>query len=97
MVETIGTIGALIICGSAIPQVVKTFRTKRAGDLSMTYLLVLMTGMILLQIYSLYIRDIVYIFGNTLSMATTGSLILLSLKYKRKQRLQEVTNHDRKD
>ena len=66
--EFLGIIGSLIICGSIIPQVIKTYRTKSARDLSITYLTTLMIGIILLTIYSIYISDPVFIFGNVLSL-----------------------------
>ena len=82
MFETIGALGTIIICWSGIPQVVKTCRTKRAGDLSIAYLLSLMAGLCLLQVYCLYVRDPVFIFGNTLSLATTGLLIACWFRYR---------------
>ena len=82
-VEMIGTIGALTICISAVPQVIKTYITKSSGDLSILYLSILMLGMILLQIYSISIHDFVFIFGNTLSMIMTGLLIVMWFKYQK--------------
>lgn len=79
--EFLGMTGSLIICGSVIPQVMKTYRTKSARDLSSTYLMTLMTGIILLTVYSVYIRDLVFIFGNTLSMLSVGILMLLRRRY----------------
>jgi len=79
--EFLGMTGSLIICGSVIPQVMKTYRTKSARDLSNTYLMTLMTGIILLTVYSIYIRDMVFIFGNTLSMLSVGILMLLRRRY----------------
>jgi len=79
--EFLGMTGSLIICGSVIPQVMKTYRTKSARDLSNTYLMTLMTGIILLTVYSVYIRDMVFIFGNTLSMLSVGILMLLRRRY----------------
>jgi MtN3 and saliva related transmembrane protein len=82
-VEMIGTIGALLICVSSIPQVIKTYITKSSGDLSILYLSILMLGMILLQIYSISVKDFVFIFGNTLSMIMTGLLIVMWFKYQK--------------
>ena len=90
--EIIGTTGALIICASAIPQVVKTYRLKRSRDLSIVYLSVLMLGMGLLQSYSVYVRDFVFIFGNTLSMFSTGLLIVLWFRY-RERRTEDLISH----
>jgi len=80
--ETLGTTGSMVVCASAIPQIIKTYRTKSSGDLSTLYLGILMFGMALLQLYSLYVRDFVFIFGNTLSVSSTGILIVLCFKYK---------------
>ena len=83
--EILGTAGSLVICASAIPQVLKTYRVKRSRDLSIVYLAVLMFGMSLLQAYSVYVKDFVFIFGNTLSMLSTGLLITLWFKYRKQQ------------
>ena len=82
--EFLGIAGSLIICGSIIPQLIRTYRTKSARDLSITYLMTLMTGIILLTVYSIYIRDMVFIFGNTLSMLSVGILMLLWRRYERR-------------
>jgi lipid-A-disaccharide synthase-like uncharacterized protein len=44
-----------------------------------------MLGMGLLQSYSVYVRDFVFIFGNTLSMLSTGLLIVLWFRYRGQQ------------
>jgi hypothetical protein len=41
-----------------------------------------MLGIGLLQSYSLYVRDLVFILGNTLSMLSTGLLIVLWFRYR---------------
>jgi len=79
--EFIGIVGSLIICASIIPQVIKTYRTKSAHDLSITYLITLMTGIIMVTIYSICIQDPVFIFGNVLSVLSIGILIVLWKRY----------------
>ena len=80
--EILGTAGSLILCASAIPQIVKTYRTKSSGDLSIVYLATLIFGLMLLMVYSLYVRDFVFIFGNTLALSSTGVMILFWFKYR---------------
>lgn len=82
MFGLIGTVGSLILCISALPQIMKTYRTKKADDISISYLMTLMSGMTLTTIYSLYVGDLVFIFGNSLSVLSTGVLIFLCLQYK---------------
>ena len=80
--EILGTAGSLILCASVIPQIVKTYRTKSSGDLSFMYLATLMLGLMLLMVYSIYVRDFVFIFGNTLALSSTGVMILFWFKYR---------------
>jgi len=81
--KILGTAGSLILCASAIPQIVKTYKTKSSGDLSILYLITLMFGLALLMVYSIYIRDLVFIFGNTLALSSTGVMIFLWFKYRK--------------
>jgi len=80
--EMLGTAGSLILCASAIPQIVKTYQTRSSGDLSIIYLVTLMFGLVLLMVYSLYVKDFVFIFGNTLAISSTGVMIFFWFKYR---------------
>jgi lipid-A-disaccharide synthase-like uncharacterized protein len=54
---------------------------KCADNLSGSYLLILITGMLLILSYALYRKDTVFIFGNSISLILTGILIVLRYKY----------------
>jgi MtN3 and saliva related transmembrane protein len=73
--QILGTTGSLIMCASSIPQIIKTYRTKSADSLSGSYLAILIMGMLLILSYALYRKDIVFIFGNLLSLLLTGVLV----------------------
>lgn len=92
MFEMMGAIGSLVICISSLPQIVKTYRTKKANDLSISYLIILMFGMTLMMIYSLHIGDPIFIFGNSLSVLSTGVLIFLCFWYRSQFMAQVVEN-----
>jgi MtN3 and saliva related transmembrane protein len=92
MFEIMGTTGSLIICISALPQIMKTYRTKKADDISLPYLFLLMSGMTLTMIYSLHTGDPVFIFGNSLSILSGGVLIILCLRYRSESRAQVIEN-----
>ena len=80
--EILGTAGSLILCASAIPQIVKTYRTKSSGDLSIMYLATLMLGLMLLMVYYIYVKDFVFIFGNTLALSSTAVMIFFWFKFR---------------
>jgi MtN3 and saliva related transmembrane protein len=81
--ELIGMMGSLILCASTIPQIIKTYQTKRSNDLSILYLTTLLLGMVFMVIFSLHVGDPVFIFGNSLSVISVGILIFFSLRYRR--------------
>jgi len=81
--EMIGMAGSLILCFSAIPQLIRTYRTKRVGDLSICYLCILLLGIILVMLYSLYIRNFIFIVSNGLSLFMTGMLMAMWVRYRR--------------
>jgi uncharacterized protein with PQ loop repeat len=81
----LGITGSLIMCTSSLPQLIKTYQTKCVNGLSATYLVILMIGMTLILSYALYRRDIVFIFGNVLSLFLTGILVTLYWRYRRKK------------
>lgn len=81
--EVMGTLGSLIVCLSVFPQIAKTFRSKKVDDISISYLSSLMAGITLTTVYALHVGDPVFVFGSILSVASTGILIVLWLRYKR--------------
>jgi uncharacterized protein with PQ loop repeat len=64
--ETTGTAGSMIMCAGSVPQIWKAYRTKCTDGLSGSYLVILMLGMSLIRLYALYVKNIVFIFGNGL-------------------------------
>lgn len=55
--ETIGWIGNILFAICAIPQVIKTFRTKRTADLSVLFLWLWFVGELLTFIY-IFVGDL---------------------------------------
>ena len=81
--QLLGTTGSLIMCASSVPQIIKTYRTKCTDGLSGSYLAILMLGMSFILTYALYVKNIVFIFGNGLSLTLTAILVALWLRYKK--------------
>jgi len=80
--EILGITGSLIVSVSVLPQIIKTFRTKKAKDLSILYLGILMTGMVMIALYSIHVGNLIFILGNIWSVASTGILIILCYRYR---------------
>jgi uncharacterized protein with PQ loop repeat len=96
MFELMGTTGSLLLCASAVPQILKTYRLKCADGLSGSYLVILMIGMSLIQLYALHIKDMVFIWGNGIALVLTAILMGLWCQYGRNTKpLKRRIDNDR--
>lgn len=80
----IGTIAGVLTSIAVVPQVVRTWRTKHAKDLSIWQPLLLVVGMLLWLIYGLMIGDNPLIVANTFSLACYLLLIGMKIAYDRR-------------
>jgi MtN3 and saliva related transmembrane protein len=81
---SIGFFAGLLTSGAAVPQVLQTYRTKHARDLSMSQLVLLNLGMLLWLIYGLMITDLPLIYANVFSICCYSSLIAMKIRYDRR-------------
>jgi len=82
--QIMGTTGSLIMCASAFPQIIKTYKKKSVDSISGSYLAILITGMLFILSYALYKKDIIFILGNALSISLTGILMIMWFMYRKK-------------
>lgn len=78
-------IGASIGTGlSLFPQVIKLIREKKAEDLSMWMMGVLLTGLSLWVVYGIRKEDWIIILSNSVSLALNLAVIILSIRFRDK-------------
>ncbi len=76
-------IGASIGTGlSLFPQLLKLIKEKKAEDLSMGMMAVLLTGLALWVVYGIRKEDWIIIISNGVSLTLNITIIALSLKYR---------------
>ena len=76
-------IGASIGTGlSLFPQLLKLLKEKKAEDLSMGMMGVLLTGLALWVVYGIRKEDWIIIISNGVSLTLNITIIALSLKYR---------------
>jgi MtN3 and saliva related transmembrane protein len=71
---------ALLTTAANIPQVIKCFRTGRAGDLSFKMLVALFLGFALWLAYGLLREDLIISAANAISLGLVGTLITFKLR-----------------
>jgi len=78
-VEALGLIAACLTTAAYLPQVIKTWRTRSAGDVSLIMYLMLTLGIALWLTYGLLIGSVPLIFSNTVTFALVGAMLWLKL------------------
>ena len=81
--EIVGIAAGICTSLSLLPQLVKMIKTKKAEDISLFYLLILLTGLSLWIWYGAMRDDAPIIFTNSFSLLLNVILIVLGIKFKR--------------
>ncbi len=83
--QLIGIVSGLFTSVSMLPQVIKTFKEKKAGDLSVVMIVVLMTGIAGWIYYGILRKDAPIIYTNSFSLILNVILLFLHYKYEDKK------------
>lgn len=81
MIELIGFSAALLTAIAFAPQVIKTVRTRQAGDLSLLTLLVQNVGVALWFTYGIALDSLPMILGNGVTLTLMLVLLVCKVKY----------------
>ena len=77
--DIIGFTAAVICALAMLPQVVKIYRTKETGDLSLGAFAAMGTGLFLWLVYGLLIHSVPVIFGNAVGLSLVLYVIIMKL------------------
>jgi MtN3 and saliva related transmembrane protein len=82
IITNIGLLAGSITSAAAIPQVVRTYRTRHARDLSIWQPILLVIGMLLWLIYGILLKDLPLILANAFSVLCYALLIFMKIYFK---------------
>lgn len=82
-VELSGHIGSFLSSVTFIPQVYKTWKTRSAGDLSMTMMLIVFTSTIVWLVYGIALELWPVITANGIICVLSLLLIIFKLSFKK--------------
>lgn len=78
----LGLTAATLTTIAFIPQVIKTWKTKSADDLSLGMYSIFCTGVLLWLIYGILIEDIPVIAANTVTLILALTILFFKFFYK---------------
>lgn len=80
-IDILGYVAGLITAFTFLPQVLKTWKTKSAKDVSLAMFLIALTNQILWLAFGFLREDPVIIITNAVMLLMTGLMIVLKLRY----------------
>lgn len=80
--EIIGLIAAVLTTSAYVPQVYKTWKTKSAGNISLTMYIAMFSGIILWLIYGVHLKSLAMIVANIVTAILTLIILIFKLRYK---------------
>jgi len=81
-VQLLGLLAGSCTTAAFIPQVVKTWKSRSAKDLSLGMFSIFCTGVLLWLAYGLLIMDIPVIIANMVTLVLASFLLALKLRWK---------------
>jgi MtN3 and saliva related transmembrane protein len=85
-IEIVGLAAGICTAVSLLPQIIKIIKEKKAQDISLFYLIVLLCGLGLWTYYGFLKQDVPIIATNIFSMLLNVIVIILGSIYKRKEK-----------
>ena len=79
----VGVAAATLTTFSFVPQIFKVLDTKSGKDLSPVTLLQFSTGVALWVVYGWYLKDLIIILANAVTLVSLVVLIFLYFRYKK--------------
>lgn len=81
-VEIIGMIAAVLTTAAFIPQVYRTWKTKNAKSLSISWLILFSSGVSLWLVYGIILNSPSLILANAITVLSACCLIYFKVKYR---------------
>jgi MtN3 and saliva related transmembrane protein len=79
--EIIGFMAGILVASSLIPQTIKSWKAKSTSDISISWMLINLSGQTLWIIYGFMISSISLIVMSTITLVLAISLLILKIKH----------------
>jgi MtN3 and saliva related transmembrane protein len=81
LATVIGTVAGTLTTAAYLPQVVKVWRSRSAGDISLQMYILMVTGASLWVVYGLLLMQWPVIIANGVSLLFTAVILMFKLRY----------------
>jgi MtN3 and saliva related transmembrane protein len=85
-VDLLGTLAGLLTTAAFVPQVIKTWRSRSAEDISLVMYSLFSAGVLLWLLYGIALRSLPIVAANGVTLVLALSVLVLKLYYLRRGR-----------
>jgi MtN3 and saliva related transmembrane protein len=82
LTTALGLVAGILTTIAYLPQLIKTWQSKSADDLSWSMLIILCAGIILWLVYGFSVRDIPIVAANIVTFVLASIILVLKIRYK---------------
>jgi MtN3 and saliva related transmembrane protein len=82
VITTLGLVAGALTTIAYLPQLIKTWQSKSAEDLSWSMLVTLCVGIILWLVYGVIVWDIPLIAANVMTFTFASVILYLKIRYR---------------
>jgi MtN3 and saliva related transmembrane protein len=84
LVDILGYLGGLLTTFCYLPQIIRVFRLKSAREISTSFTVLLLTGIIIWLIYGIWLNIVPIIVWNIFAIGIVGTLLYAKLRFGHK-------------
>lgn len=77
----LGYLAGFLTTMGLVPQIIKSYTTKKTDELSLSFLVIMAVGLTLWLVYGFLIREPALMAANTFSVAFAYTLLAMKLRY----------------
>lgn len=81
-IDLLGILAGTLTTVAFVPQAVKTWQSKSAGDVSFGMFLIFSLGLVLWLLYGIAIHSTPVIIANAVTLVLAGIILILKIRYK---------------
>lgn len=82
IIQTLGLIAGACTTIAFLPQVIKTWKSRSAKDLSLSMFSIFSIGVALWLVYGILVQDVPVIAANVITLMLAATLLVFKLRYK---------------
>ncbi len=79
----IGLIASTLTTLAALPQLMKIFKEKKAENISLLWIVILIAGLSGWVVYGILIKDVIVLISNILGVCINTTIAIFTVKFKK--------------